>query len=389
MSRQDEIDKLLEAAETSTRAFIDAEGLKIPDIPEACLDGYLGELCKTRMADFPRAWAWPAILAAASVHVSNSASIRSNLYVALVGPIGAGKSSVINVANYLVDPGEDLFEDYVGSAEGLAKHLPSEFGGLHRLWSVDELGHLLDKAKIEGASFVRVLNTAFYRNEQQLIIAKGAKHKFNCKLSIIGGVVDEDFEDAFSAATAHGLYDRFILGYAPTDYKYNYHPIADYGEPLNGFTHNLKAVERVNPDVFEVRKQFLAEHPEANREFEIAIRCALICATYDQREEVKAADLGPALAFADAQVKVRRLLKPNMGKNQAGELSQKITDYMKRHAPEGEWIRLRQVIRGTHADRYGVDMFNRAINALVNAGELERAQDKESYKKPEILRLAT
>lgn len=386
MSRQDEVDKLLETASVSTRQIIDDADLKLPDIPEACLDGFLGELCAERMGDFPRAWAWPAILAAASVHVANSASIRSNLFVALVGPVGAGKSSAIRIANYLLEVGDDLFDAYVGSAEGLAKHLPNDFGGLCKLWFIDELGHLLDKSRIEGASFARVLNTAFNHDEQTLIVAKGAKHKFNCKLSIIGGIVEDDFEDAFSAATAHGMYDRFIFGYAPTGFKYNYHPMADYGEPLNGFTRNLKPVEKINKDVWECRAAWQKEHPEQNREFEIAVRCTLIAATYNRSHEINAKSLAPALAFAEAQGKVRQLLKPNMGRNQGGELSQRITDYLERYAPNGEWVKLRNLLQATHAARYGMDMVNRALHALSMCGEIQLAEDKDSPQKPRIVR---
>lgn len=389
MSRQDELDKLLEAGAPSTRKIIEGIGLQIPDISDDCLEGVLGEICSGPMKDFPRSWAWPAILAAASTHVPNSNSIRSNIFVALVGPIGAGKSSVINVANYLLDVGDSLFDDYVGSAEGLAKHLPAEFGAQHKLWYVDELGHLLDKAKIEGASFVRVLNTSFYRDEQSLIVAKGARCKFNCKLSIIGGIVDEDFEDAFSAITAHGMYDRFVYGYCPTAFRYDYRPTNDYGEPMGDFDRNTHPVDFINRDVWEFKKQWMKDNPGLNREFEIAMRCALICAQYDGRKELNASMLGPSLAFASEQGKIRKILKPNVGKNQSGEVSQKVLDYLKRYAPDGDWIRMREIMRGTHVDRYGMDLVNRVINALSMCGEIELAEDKESYKKPRIMRLCS
>ena len=126
-----------------------------------------------------------------------------------------------------------------------------------RLWSVDELGQLLDKSRIEGASYVPVLCTAFYRDAQALIVARGKKHGFNCKLSIIGGIVDDDFEDAFSAVTSHGLYDRFIFAIGPSGYIYDWHPLADYGGslveiPAHCSGRNPVEVEHVNGDVSEL-----------------------------------------------------------------------------------------------------------------------------------------
>lgn len=385
MSNEDTIDKLISAV--IPRDIVESAGFDIPDISSMCLDGFLGEICFNRMSDIPRAWAWPALLSAASVHVAHSSSIRSNLFTALVGPIGAGKTATIAIANHLLDVGDCLFDSYVGSAEGLAKNLPSEFGAHYKLWYVDELGHLLDKAKIEGASFVRVLNTCFYKDEQMLIVAKGAKYKFNCKMSIIGGIVDEDFEDAFSAITAHGMYDRFLFGYAPTSFQYNYHPLEDYGEHIEVLD-RIRQVERVSADVWEYKKKWIADHPGANREFEIALRCALICATFDRRPVLQAKDLEPAMAFAEAQSKVRKFLKPNLGKNQGGEVGQKITDYLKRFAGDGNWIYVREVLRATHCSRYGMDMANRVLIGLNMCGEIELAEDKKSPQRPRIVRLA-
>lgn len=384
MSEREEFDKLLDAGGASKSPEI-----KSRDIPESCLEGFLGEICSKRMHDLPMAWAWPAILAAASAHASHCSqlrSVRSNLYVALIGSPGSGKTSAINVANYLLDVKDDLFRSYVGSAEGLAKNLPSEFS--HKLWFIDELGQMLDKARIEGASFVRILNSAFYDDEVPLVASKGISHKINCKLSIIGGIVEEEFEDAFSAVTAFGLYDRFIFGCAAPGYVYDFHPLEDYGKPIRSFDRNLVVVEEIHADVWELKKQWRADNPTFNREFEIALRCALICASFDGRKRLAANDLASALEFAKVQGTARILLKPNMGKNQGGELSQKIMDFLHRYAPGGEFLKLRDVQRGIHAHKYGADLTNRTLNALSHCGDIEISTDRESPQKPRIVRLA-
>jgi len=366
--------------------------LMIPDLSEDCLDGWLGEVCATKMGDFPRAWAWPSLLAAASVGAQHTNSIRSNLYVALVGAAGSGRSSVIEVANWLMGLGGNVISDYIGSAEGLSQQLPKE--GQAVLWSIDELAQMLDKAKIDGASFVRVLCTAFYRDSQALVIARGKKHAFDCKLSIIGGIVDEEFEDAFSAITAHGFYDRFIFGYGPTGFRYKWHPRQEYGEslveiPMHCTGRKAVRVESVNGDVWEFKNEWLKNHEGMNREAEIALRCALIAASWDGRRELRADDLAPSFSYAEVQGRVRMLLKPNMGKNQSGEVSQKILDYLKRVAPNGEWIRARPMLQKIHAFRYGSDLVNKILNTLSLCGEIEQAEDKSSPQKPKIVRWIT
>jgi hypothetical protein len=46
----------------------------------------------------------------------------------------------------------------------------------------------------------------------QLTIARGKAVNFNARLSLVGGIVDEKFDDAFGSATTSGLYDRFLFG---------------------------------------------------------------------------------------------------------------------------------------------------------------------------------
>jgi hypothetical protein len=72
------------------------------DLPESCLDGWLGLICKERMSALPRAYAWLALLAGASVLVPRETKHRCNLYVDLDGPVHSGKSSTFEMAFHLL-----------------------------------------------------------------------------------------------------------------------------------------------------------------------------------------------------------------------------------------------------------------------------------------------
>jgi hypothetical protein len=115
-----------------------------------------------------------------------------------------------------------------GSAEGLVASCNA--GGGARLYSPDELGHLLEKAQIERASFTYVLNRAFYDSTFSMTIAKQKMLQFDARLSIVGGLTVEKFEDLFSAATTAGFYDRFVFGHGPGKYLYNYNPFETRAE---------------------------------------------------------------------------------------------------------------------------------------------------------------
>jgi hypothetical protein len=149
------------------------EDLQIADMPTSVLDGFLGKLCRERMPkDLPIAYAWPSIVAAASLLVPNMHGVRTNLYVALVGNQGTGKTESRKHAFGILGIKPALTIDaMVGSAEGLFKE-GVDVGGAPKMFTPDELSHTLAKSAIDRASFPYVLNRAYDENSFQLIIAK-------------------------------------------------------------------------------------------------------------------------------------------------------------------------------------------------------------------------
>ena len=358
------------------------ENVSIPDMPPSVLDGRLGEICRTRMSDFPIAFAWPALLAAASV-ILRPAAHRTNLYVCLVGPPEVGKSSAVDRANFLLDIKPPILQDLKsGSPEGLLKMIGDQHGdGV--LFSPSELSHLLEKAQIAGSTFSYVLNDLFYKDEQNLTIAKGEKVKFHCRLSLVGGVVDAKFGDSFGSATTAGLWDRFLFSMCPTGYSYLWRP--PEGEPD---TTDLFDVPPVHADVYAARDGIVAAEKIRPRILEIALRCALISAAIDGREELRAADLEPAWELARYQTRARVLLQPNSGKNFEGVVAQKILQYLDRHAPNGQYVNVRQILRGTHGYDLGPSLCERAVRAMVFGGAIEERYDApQSGPKRRLIRL--
>jgi hypothetical protein len=214
---------MADAEPVAPEGVIETSVLDVPDMPSAVLDGWLGDIRRTRMAAFPIAYAWPALVTAASVLVPRS-GVRTNLYCALVGEKGTGKSQAYENAFNLVglqDP--TLLKLKSGSAEGLAAKI-GDVGGATRLFFTDELEHLLLEAAIEGSTFASFLSSAYYEDLQDLTIARGRLVRFNARLTVAGGVVEEKFDDLFGAATTGGFYDRFVFGQCPTGFRFDYRP---------------------------------------------------------------------------------------------------------------------------------------------------------------------
>lgn len=374
LTSYEEFEKLYKTSITETEI-----GFK--DMPESVLDGWLGEICRTRMADFPRAYAWPALLVAASVLVTRHERHRENLFVALVGPKGTGKSSAFDVAFKLLSIQQPpLMRLKAGSAEGLVQYI-GDIGGAPRLFFTDELAHLLKKASIEGSTFSNVLNSTFYNDKEEFLIARGKRIEFNCRLSIAGGLIDEQFGELFGAETTNGFYDRFVFGQCPTGYSYNYEPFegppaiqkSDIDEP-DDMARPLNTAVEINPDVWRETKRWRSEFG-LNREVENAIKAASICAAFDGRTELRVSDLGPALEFAQYQARMRKVLEPNPGKTPDAIVSKKIKAYLCQHAANGEWMNRRRVLHNTRAyDDWGPNVCDRALAGLEFNGDIEQSK---------------
>lgn len=380
----DEIPESLEQVRNNVQLAMPIIDSGLNDMPKAVLDGWLGEVCRTRMADFPRAYAWPALLATASVLVPRETESRVNLYVATVGQPGTGKTQAFKRAAWLLSLNEPaLLELKAGSAEGMAATLEAA-NGASRLLFPDELGHLLEKAQIENASFPYILNTAFYEDVQHLTVSRRKEIKFNARLSLAGGVVDDRFDAVFGNTTTGGLYDRFLFGLCPADAVYLYRPPEgtpayvppDSAEDYIGVSAAAQPVPvTVDASVYKERDRWIKEEGISARLAEIVLRVAIICASFDGRHTLRGSQLAPALALAKYQASLRSYLKPNPGETLEARATHKLMNYLNRHATDGRWIARRKMYNDIHAQDIGLGVCDRALIAMVHNGYVETGEE--------------
>jgi hypothetical protein len=294
--------------------------------------------------------------------------VRTNIFGCAIGPPGSGKSQAIERAILTMGIGKPQLEaTLAGSAEGLLDKL-SDANGEARLLSPDELGHLLAKAKIDGASFPYVLNSAYYGNEFDVTAARGKKIHVNCSLGIIGGIVEENFEQAFGTATTGGLHDRFIFGQCPRPFEYRYRPFEGGAEDTEPCRVTIAG------DVWEARDEWVKTVPGLSpRCTEHAIRVAIVAAAFSGSLVLSAKHLGPARSFAEYQNRIRKLFGPNPGENTDARCAFAILAVLEQ---SWGWNSKRDVARKIHADRYGPSAFERAITALQSSGDIDLDRQK-------------
>jgi hypothetical protein len=351
------------------------EELPIAEMPDDVLCGRLGEICAKRMARFPRAYAWPAIVTCAAVLANQNSTVRSNLNFAACGPVGSGKTVAIGQAAAVLGLGEPhVVDTMAGSVEGLFEKI-KDANGTARIYSPDELAHLFAKAQIENSSFCSVLNRTFNQTRFDLTVAGRKVIPFNCSLSIAGGVVLDDpgggdnFGECFGSATTAGMYDRFLFGRCPRPFPYTYRPLEGGAEMFPEPT-----AVNVAPDIWEMLGEWRKNIPGmTGRVPEISLRIACICAGFDQATLLRAESeyMQSALAFAKYQIGFRSALRPNAGTNDDAKCAFMILQKLN-ELPPGEWVHKRIIAKRIHAERYGPGIFRRCGESLILNGDIER-----------------
>lgn len=339
-----------------------------PDMPEEVLDGRLGEIYMTRLQkDYCIAYAWPSLVTIAGVSPSlkfPGNPCRSNLFVCLIGPVGAGKSTTSDRCLHLLGLMQSsplVLTAKFGSGEALMQELGS--GEPVRLLYPDELKHLLEKMAIDRASFGTLLTSAYYCDTQKGGTKKD-KFDVDCRLSILGGLVEDEFGEQFGSATVSGFYDRFIFSLCPIPRTQSWRPYTE-GPP-----------ERISPfpptvaaDVWDERDQWLKDGISP-RIAEHCVRMAYICAAVDGRPELRSSQLGPALAMAKYQQKIRSVMRPNPGENPVAQCAILIRTWLARNTQSGQFVTRRALFRAIHGERLGPQVFNQTIVALTLNDEI-------------------
>ena len=356
-----------------------AKSSQAMDMSCTVMNGRLGEICDERMlAHFPVSYAWPALIAVAGAmvpYVPQEGFIKQsenmvNSYTALVGPVHSGKSQAIQWATRIIGIPDTNYSDVkAGSSEGLLKKLAKmrTIGNVKEslLIDLDEWSHFFSKAGIENSSFTSFLHTAFYKRRQNIVAGRGKELELDCALSFIGGIVEDEFDTCFGAASLGGLHDRFTFGLCPQGFNFMY-------RPFEGGQEVFKPVAvQIAPEVYELVAAIRKDKPTIGREAEIAVRGAQVCASFDG-VNVLDAKYGERMirSMIAEQSKVREHLKPNAGVTVDAQVSNALVSWLLRNALNGKLVMERDVRHGLRKTlaRFGAGTLGYATTNLVRQG---------------------
>jgi hypothetical protein len=237
-----------------------------------------------------------------------------------------------------------------------------------------------------------VLNRAFYETGFKVRSMEKKRREviFNAILSIIGGIVEERFGDLYTSKTTGGFYDRDMFGLCPSGFRYEYTPFeggpalqinrTGGGDPNNeeliATVGNLPVPVTLDKSVFHEMNRWrrddpVLKNPDCGRIVEIALRVAIICASFDQRPVLYGKDLGPAFELARYQARIRGVLKPNPGKTFEGQLYHKFFEFLTTHTSDGSWVPRKQLFHRTCSHEIGLPVANKTLDAMIANEDVE------------------
>jgi hypothetical protein len=277
------------------------------------LYGKLGEIAsETKM---PLGWAYPGCLALSSaLNINDRAGhVRSNLYVAMIAPVGMAKTAVVEaVEGSIFLP--DLTKVYItpSSDRGLSKLIGQNEQRI--LLIEDEFRSVLGKCAVPNATLAPMICKLWSKDRAGAADKKGLD-ACSGRLSILGNIPVEDpsdFSRAFGSSTTYGMYSRFLYGYDTQPVRYR---------PFAGKAHVFsdEMVVTVPAWCWDAKDLWEGDDLSRRRMGEQALRIALVTAAGNGDKEITPLCLYAAFRFVEWQLRLRGVFKPGLAETKEAE----------------------------------------------------------------------
>jgi len=365
---------------------------------ERALYGHLGEMAKA--TGLPLGWMYPALLGMASALNIRAAKneVRPNMFVALIAPVGAAKTVVLDAADKSVFlPEQTKVYTTPASDRGLVKLLGKD--GNTVMLIEDEFRSVLSKCQVPNSNLAQTICKLWSKDQGGVADKKGVDHCIG-KLCMIGNIpVDDgaDFSKVFGSSTVTGMYDRFLFGYDTTVVKYR--PLDIKTQFFTG-----EMVVRIPAWVWDAKDRWGGDNTGRRRLTEHALRVALVTAAVNGDKEITAPCLAAAFRFVEWQERLRAKFRPGLAETKEAECLEAVyhallEQHQKQkaagtfpkgadligHDGESLWrlLNYTDVVKGRNLYRKYGSMVTRIKNIMVEDGILERIkeiQDDEGEK---------
>ena len=348
----------------------------IPEMPESCMYGKAGDLAKE--LGTPLSLAYPAMLAVCSVMpgVEPTPDIRTNLYVALLGPKGGGKSETCRRAVALAKlDKEAVIPSVPGSDRGLQQLIGEDPNGKKVLLLQDELRNTLSKMGIQNSSLAPTFCT-LWNLDTAGSADKTGEHTINARLTILGCLKVNDpgeYAEVFGAKTNDGLADRFLFGLPIPPWKFiPWEKSEEATAPITQQQYPSKAhvvQSKVDKNCWHRMFQWRDSKEDRNRRLgEQVMRIALITSCVNGDEWVTNKALEAAIRFCEWQEKIAAQYKAGLAETTGGKCTEAILTALKA-IPAGMAAKWSDIAKRKHwYAKFGSSMPGGCRDALAKEG---------------------
>lgn len=321
------------------------------------------------------------------VRLETSLRTESRLYVACIGESGVTRKSEANRQTYgfieefmKICGGEISVCHGVGSANGLARFLREHPCGILQ---IDELRAILQKTDIRGSVLLETLTSLFDGNRYSNYTKDEAIDIQDASLSLIGSTTIRVWEEMFSSpSVSTGLVNRFWIVPGQTDRVIPRPNIPRY-QQLKVMARLLKALEAfpvdrivtlgMEPDVEELWNEWYRQHRTNETDSDVTTRLdtygdrlMMLLSVSEGKTSIDADLVERVISLLEWQKNVRMLYQPKDFDNRPARVENMIR---RAGLVQKEWSRA-ELYSKVHAERFGLDVFNRALRNLEEAGVL-------------------
>lgn len=347
----------------------------------------------------PREYLWSSFITSFGLALSqfvaraNSFQTQPRLYVCNVGTSGVTRKSTgadfsISQIQQALGPSYVQSVKGFGSSEGLLRAL-QRAEGVPVLNYIDELELLFKKTMVSGSAGITPLHILYEGNHYDHPLKTGSITVENANLGMLANSTLDRFPDLWQAENIDsGFLSRWMLVVGnpstrladppPPDPKL----VVELNQKLESLAKQVSAkqprpnkllIDFSDPDARSEWKNFYIREIDPNDQVYNRIdtfgdRLMMILALAQGRLDIDIATVQATIEFLRYEVAVRRLLCPIDANNDVARVQQKIIANL---CNVGDSKSRREIYRDIHADRFGTEVFDRAIKGLCGLGTLK------------------
>ena len=336
---------------------------KLENMPQDAMYGYLGQRAKELQV--PIGYGYPSLLAVGGAlgcyESGEKQHVRGTLYVALLGPVGQGKSIAMERAMEALQVPENRIDSHVhGSERGFIKYHEDKVGSEPVLLLQDEFLTMMQKCGIDHSGLAPTLCQLWSRDKASASDKRG-EESCSVRLSLLGNLACNDgaeFAEIFAKGTNKGLADRFVFGLGE---PVRYRPVAIERQLIHPSTCKIPGwcYDRVH--------EWAGPIIERRRLGENILRVTLISACMNRDFEITDAGFTAALRFVEWQEQLRGRYQPSMALDLDGRCSEDVLMAL-HEIPEGRQVQWSALARKKNFYRKYPLKVIRVRNELIKGG---------------------